>query len=225
MTETVLTAHRLRRLSRGAIAYGAVGIVLAVVLVLSELLLAARLDSIVARVSNRLASVATTVEATASALDAAADAAHSFSATVDQVQPTLEEVETTLVELTSTLRDLETNLGTISIIGQQPFSGAAQRIGQVGDRLESLHARIGGLGDSLPDNEAKLTALGDSLTALATQLRSVNAQLGSGEIEEGLSELVGILRIALFLLAAWFAVPAIASLWLGLWLRRALEPG
>lgn len=225
MTDTVLTAPRLRRLSRGAIAYGVIEIVLAVVLVLSELLLAARLDSIVGRVSNRLASVSATVDTTAIALDAAADAAHSFSGTIDQVQPTLNEVETTLVELTSTLRDLETDLGTISIIGQRPFAGASQRIGQLSDRLESLHARIGGLGSTLADNEAKLAALGDSLSALATQLRSVNGELGSGEIEAGLSELVGILRIALVLLAAWFAVPAIASLGFGLWLRRELEPG
>ena len=206
------THRQLRTLSTGLVVYGVVGIILAVVMLGAVVAISGRLDSLAGRVSDRLGTISTTVDKTATALDRAASTSGSFAATIGQAGPTLQKVDSSLGEVIATLRELETTAAAVSFLGQTPLASLSGRFGTIADQLETLQGQVSTLGGNLADNQANLAALGTSLTDLAAQLRQVNEILGSGEIEASLGEIVSLVRLALALLAVWFAVPAIAAL-------------
>jgi hypothetical protein len=219
------THRQLRTVSTGLLAYGVVGVVLAIVLLGAVVVISSRLDSLAGRISDRVATVSATVDKTATALEHAGSTSGSFAVTIGQAGPTLQNVDATLGEVVATLKDLQTTAATVSFLGQTPLASLSDRFGKIADQLATLQGQVSTLGSNLADNQANLTALGTSLTDLATQLRSIDDILGSGQIESSLADMVSVVRLALLLVAVWFAVPAIAALWFGIWLRRELAAG
>ena len=59
---------------------------------------------------------------------------------------------------------------------------------------------------------------------LAGELDNVQQVLESGTIETRVSEGFGFLRAGLIAMTIWLALPAIAALFIGIWLRRAVAP-
>ena len=115
---------------------------------------------------------------------------------------------------------------TLSILGQTPLSSMSDRFAQ--DRRPSSRrsrARSASSAAISATTRSNLSELGSRTTDLATQLRLVSEVLASGEIEDSLSEIVTVVRLALALLALWFAVPAIAALGFGIWIRREFLAG
>jgi len=214
------TTHQLRTLSTGLIVYGVVGIVLAVVMLGAVVAVGNRLDGIAGKMSSRLTTISATVDRTATALEHAGTTSQSFAGTLDQAGPTLTQVDTALSDVVSTLQELQTTSAALTFLGQQPLASLSGRFGQIATQLGTLQTQVGTLGSNLGDNKTNLVALGASLTDLAGQLRQVDDVLGSGEIESSLSDIVTVVRAALALLAVWFAVPAIAALGFGIWVRR-----
>ncbi len=236
MTETVTqaieppiapsdTRRRLRTLSTGLIVYGVIGIVLTVVLLGGELLLSSRMEVVALRVTTQLGNVATTLDKTATSLDAAADASTGFAVTIEQSAPTLHQVDDTISTMAPTLRQLQVALGGVSILGASPFGAAGEKLGSVATQLEGLQGQVSLLADNLTKNKTTLVALGASLNDLATQLRGTRDTLDSGLVEESLADMIGIVRLSIALLALWFAVPAVAALLFGIWLRGQLTTG
>jgi phage-related minor tail protein len=113
----------------------------------------------------------------------------------------------------------------VSILGQTPLASLAGRFGTLADTLGALQAQVATLHDNLADNQANLVALGASLSDVAVQLRQVDAILGSGEIQDSLGTTIAVIRWLMALLAVMFAVPAVAALAFGLWLRRQIAAG
>ena len=223
------TRRSLVTVARGLIAYGVIGIVLAVVLLGAVVAISNRLDEVAGRLTGRLDTISQTFDRTAAVLDDAASTSTRFSTTVAQAVPTLQQVDTSLGEVVTTLHELQATTATLTILGQTPLASLSDRFGRIADQLAVLQGQVSTLGANLGTNTTNLAALGTSLSALASQLRAVNDVLGSGEIESSLGDLIGIVRLALGLLAVWFAVPAIGALAFGLWLRREIagrtEPG
>jgi len=216
------TQQLLQRLSRGLVVYGAIGVVLALVMSGAIVVLTGRLDSVVGRVSDNLGTISATVDQTATALDRANSTSASVAATVGQAGPALQKVDGTVTGMISTLRDLQSTSAAASFLGQTPLASLADRFGSVADSLAALHGEISTLGGSLADNQANLARLGTSLSDVAVQLRGVDAILGSGEIQGSLAETVTVIRWTMLLLAAMFAAPAVAALAFGVWIRRQL---
>ncbi len=219
------TRRQLKQLSTGLVVYGIVGIVLTIVLLGVSLTIGSRLETLSGRLSDRLETISQTVDKTATTLEHAGSTSGSFSTTLDQGVSTIGQVETTLGEVVGAVRDIQTAASAVSILGQTPLAGLSDRFGRVAGQLETLQAQVGTLGDNLAGNQSNLAALGTSMTDLATQLRGVSQVLQSGEIEDSLHEIVSIIRWSLSLLAIWFAVPAIAALAFGIWIRRQLSDG
>jgi septal ring factor EnvC (AmiA/AmiB activator) len=217
------TTHQLRTLSTGLVAYGVVGIVMAVIMLGAVVAIGSRLDGIAAKMSSRLTTISATVDRTATALEHAGTTSQSFAGTLDQAGPTLAQVDTALTDVVSTLQELQTTSGALTFLGQQPLASLSGRFGQIATQLGTLQIQVGTLGANLGDNKTNLVALGGGLTDLAGQLRQVNDVLGSGEIESSLSDIVTVVRAALALLAVWFAVPAVAALGFGIWIRRQVR--
>lgn len=219
------TRRRLRTLSTGLIAYGVIGIVLTVVLLGGELMLTSRMESVALRVTTQLGNVGDTLDKTATSLEAAGDASTGFAVTIEQAAPTLHQVDDTISTMAPTLRQLQVTLGGVSLLGATPFGAAGEKLGQVATQLEGLQGQVSLLADNLTTNKATLITLGSSLKDLATQLRSTRDTLGSGVVEDSLADLIGIVRLSIGLLAIWFAVPAVAALLFGVWLRGQLDAG
>ena len=216
------TSRQLEVLSKGSIAYGAIGLVMAVVLLVVVVVVGARLDALSGRLGDRLGTVAQTLERTATTLDRASATSLGFGATVDQAVPTLVQVDTSLGEVGSTLREAQVEMAAVSLLGQQPLLALSDRLGRVATNVDTLRTEMSTLGVNLAANKANLVELGTSLSDLASQLRQADQVVASGEIESSLGDVVGIVRLSLALLAIWFAVPAAGALAFGLWLRRQL---
>jgi prefoldin subunit 5 len=217
------TQRQLKTLSNGLVVYGIVGIVLTVVLLGVSLTIGSRLESLSSRLSDRLDTISQTVERTAATLDRAASTSGSLSTTMEQAVTTIGQVDTTLGEVVATVRELQSTASTLTIFGQTPLTSLADRFGRVAGQVETLQAQIGTLGEDLATDRSGLSSLGTSMTDLASQLRQVSRVLSSGEIEDSLREIVSIIRWTLGLLAIWFAVPAVAALVAGIWLRRQVS--
>lgn len=217
------TRRRLGTLSKGLIAYGVIGIVLTVLMLGAVVAVGNRLDAVAGRMSSRLTTISATVDRTATALERAGSTSQSFGGTLDQAVPTIAQVDKALTDVVATLKDLESTSSVLTFLGQQPLAALSGRFGQIATQLGALQGQLSTLGTNLSDNRTNLAALGTSLTDLAAQLRQANVTLGSGEIESSLSEIVLLVRGALALLAVWFAVPAVAALAFGIWVRRQIR--
>ena len=215
--------RQLRQLWTGLVVYGVVGIGLTVVLLGAVGLITGRLDDLSDRLSTRLDTISQTVAKTAITLDRAGETSQGFATTLDQAVPTLGQVDTSLGEVVITLKDLETTTANLTVFGQRPFAALSERFGRIAGQLEALQAQIRVLGANLGANGTNLAALGTSLADLGTQLRAIDAVIGSGELQSSLADIVSAIRLALALLAVWFAVPAVGALVLGLWIRRQLD--
>jgi hypothetical protein len=217
------TGRQLQALSTGSIAYGAIGLVMAVVLLGVVFVVGGRLDALTVRLGDRLGTVGQTLDRTAVTLDRAGATSLGFGVTVEQAVPTLAQVDTSLGEVGATLREAEAEMAAVNLLGQRPLAALSERLGRVATNVDTLRTQMSTLGVNLAANKANLVELGTSLTDLASQIRRADEVVASGEIESSLGDVVGIVRLSLALLAIWFAVPAAGALAFGLWLRRQLE--
>jgi hypothetical protein len=216
------TGRQLQVLSNGSIAYGAIGLVMAVVLLVVVIVVGGRLDGLAVRLGERLGTVGQTLERTAVTLDRAGATSLGFGVTVEQAVPTLAQVDTSLGEVGATLREAEAEMAAVNLLGQRPLAVLSERLGRVATTVDTLRTQMSTLGVNLAANKANLVELGTGLTDLASQIRRADEVVASGEIESSLGEVVGIVRLSLALLAIWFAAPAAGALAFGLWLRRQL---
>ena len=117
----------LARLSQGLVAYGIIGLVIAV-LGLGLLLYAnTRLDAAGARVETSLVPLATTLDRTADALHDAATTAETFGTTLDRTEEAVSAAATTIIGVRTNLQTLESVLRAVNILGVSPLGPAARR--------------------------------------------------------------------------------------------------
>jgi hypothetical protein len=213
----------LRRLSLGLIAYGVVGLVLAVAGLLVLMSVGGRVTSAVDRTSTQVESLVATLEDSSRALRNAGSSAISFAATLERTPPSVRQVAAAMDNLQGNLRTVESQLGSLNILGSRPLADVARLFGQMATDIDGLDTRLEGIALDLEDNKAKLLTSVASLQALGDRLGAVAADLGSGRIQDGLADLPGTLTILALLIVAWMALPAAGALALGWWLRRVLS--
>ena len=213
----------LRRLSVGLIAYGGVGLVLAVAGLLVLASVGGRVTSAVDRTSTQVESLVATLEDSSRVLRDAGTSAVSFAVTLERTPPSVRQVAATMVNLQGNLRTVESQLGSIAILGARPLADVARLFGQMATDIDGLDTRLEGIAADLEDNKAKLLNNAASLRALGDRLDAIAADLGSGTIQDGLADLPGTLTVLALLIVAWMAIPAAGALALGWWLRRLLS--
>jgi hypothetical protein len=117
-------------------------------------------------------------------------------------------------QLGGALRTLSSSL-RISVLGSQPFAGAADEFERVAQQADRVAADLDGASSSM-----RLTS--EDLASIADDLASMRADVDRLRDEAGTAVDVGPWRVMLALLFAWLAIPAAVSLWLGLrWWRPA----
>jgi uncharacterized phage infection (PIP) family protein YhgE len=212
----------LRRLSVGLIAYGLIGLVVAVIGLGGLFLVSSRINTAADRADTTLGELTATMDKTATALKDASATATSFATTIDTSSTALGQAAVTIRGVGPQLHDLETQFRSINILGAQPLLRAADLMGQVATGIDGLDVKIDGVASALLDNKAALLKNADSLGALGTQMSALSVRIKSGVIQESLDDQQAVVTLLILIFVMWTAVPAIGALLLGIWLRREL---
>lgn len=122
-------------------------------------------------------------------------------------------------ELSGTMASLRDTSGTLSILGTRPLSGLTADFDRVAGRAHELAATMTSLARSLDGNTVDFATVAADATALRIQVRELRDLVaGDGSADVGGS--LGQLFVVVLLLLVWLALPAGASLAVGVaWLR------
>jgi hypothetical protein len=223
VTEQLELRGGLRRLSTGLIAYGVVGITVALLGLAALGWTAARVASLADTVDSEVARLVSTLDRTADTLHDAGTSAVAFAVTLERTPPSVRQAAATIRNLRPNLQSIEAQLSAINILGSRPLADAARLFGEMASDLQGLDTRLeliaddlGTDRDALLRNAGSLNELGDRTAALAERVRT-------GFIQGGLDDLRAVLVLTILVFVGWTAVPAVGALALGLWLRRALR--
>jgi len=212
----------LRRLSRGLIAYGIVGLVVAAIGFGALVWVNSRVSSLRGEAEATVDQLATTMELAANALHGASTTAQTFSETVDRSAQAVSAAAVTITEVRSDLSALEAQLRSVSILGATPLSSPADAVGRIAVSMEGLDTRLSLIADGLKGNRDALAGNATSLGQLGDSTEALAARLGSGDDHDSLGEVQLVMAVTLLVTAAWSCVPAAGALVLGVWLRREL---
>jgi hypothetical protein len=213
----------LTRLSRGLIAYGIIGLVIAGLGLGLLAYVDTRVDAAGERVGTTVDQLATTLDRTAKALHDASTTAQTFTVTLDTTEAGVSAAADTIIGVRTNLESLESVLRTINILGLTPLGPAADAVGGVADSIGGLDARLTAVADSLEANRDALAANATSLGQLGDSTAAMADRLRSGVVEDSLADVHLVIVTMLLVLAAWTTVPAIGALVLGIWLRGELR--
>ena len=214
----------LRRLSVGLIAYGAIGLAIALLGLVGLLYVAGRIGDLADRATTQVESLIATIDSSATVLDDAGGSARSFAVTLERTPPTVRQAAQTVGSMQANLRDIEGQLAAVAILGSRPLSGTAARFGEMATNLEGLDTRLSLIASDLEQNRDRLLTNAASLTRLGERLDTIAAELRAGFVSDSLADLTVVPMVVVGLLVLWGLAPAVGALALGLWLRRTLGP-
>jgi hypothetical protein len=213
----------LPRLANGLIAYGVIGLVLALIAALALVWAGGRFSSLGGRIESQAAAIAATLDASAEALQDASTSATSFAVTLERTPPIVRQVASALADIEASLQAVSGQLTQIDILGRQPLAGTAERVTNMAAALDGLDARLELVAGDLEGNRDALLANSASLAALGEQLTSVAEQLRSEDLGSALADIRAVLVVFGLILLTWIVLPSAGALALGWWLRGVID--
>lgn len=210
----------LRRLATGLIAYGVVGLTLALVALIAVVWAGGRLGAVGERVTTQVAAVVETLDRTSTAIADAGTSAASFSVTMERTPPVVRQTAQAIADVRTDLRAAESQFSQFEILGRRPLGSVAESFGRMAGNLDGLDERLGLIATDLESNRTALLANASSLEALGARLGLVAEDLRGGVVQDGFADLQLSATILAIVLLIWVTIPAIGALWLGRWLRR-----
>ena len=211
---TEITPRESRRLAAGLIVYGVVGLLLTIAAIVAVFWLNGQFSETRKDIGTQVDALERTLAATSTSLRAAADSADGFGRTLDQSMPGLESAAGVLGRVESAL----------VAVGKLPFGLAPDSVHELADELGTLSTTLSQIAGSLAPNSAQLGETTASLRALATEIDGLTATLEDGIVERGADQGFNFLRAGVIALTIWLALPSLAALLIGIWLRRAVAP-
>ncbi|HUR16912.1 MAG TPA: hypothetical protein VMZ33_06480 [Candidatus Limnocylindrales bacterium] len=116
---------------------------------------------------------------------------------------------------------------TIPIIEAQPFVGLAPGFDQTGQQLQQLSIDLSTIGTSLDTNRGDVVATSENLVDLARSVGDLTEALQAGPPVAITEDAVDSFRLAIFAIAGWVVLFAVACVLVGLYLifsgRRAVR--
>lgn len=216
----MIETWHVRRLSRGLIAYGIVGIILSGIGLGATVWVNGHITSIRNDVEATAARLTTTMELAATVLRGASTTARSFGGTADQTAQAVSSASVTAGELRSDLSALESQLRSVSFLGATPLSSSADAVGRIATSLDGLDAQLALVADSLTGNRDALAGNAATLIELADSTDALAARLGQSVGQDSFGDVQQVIAVTLLMFAAWSFVPAVGAFALGMWLRR-----
>jgi hypothetical protein len=210
-------------LSRGLIAYGIVGLVVAAIGFCALVWVNGRIGQIRHDAEGTVARLATTMELAANVLHGASTTAQSFGTTVDQSAQAVSAAAVTITGVRSDLSALEAQLRSVNILGATPLSAPADAVAGIAASTVGLDTQLSLVADSAKGDRAALAGNATTLVELADSTQALAARLGSGVGQDSFGDVQQVMAVTLLMFAAWSFVPAAGALALGVWLRRQLS--
>jgi hypothetical protein len=225
MTDGEVLGLPARRLGNGLVAFGVVGLVVTIILAVVWLGMLVAMQDLDETLEADREALAAALTSTSDLMDSTADAIESTTAAMGNVSVALDDAADLLDRLGQTTASLADALN-VTILGQQPFAGAAENLEEIATDLDTFAGHAATLASDIE-------TLGPPLTQLAGDLRTVEESVGALalRVDEfgGIERLVGLVRVYALLsavLAAWLAVLAAGCVWAGRQLRAAtVTPG
>jgi hypothetical protein len=226
-------ARRRRRLGIGLLGFGISGLVLVVaagILVLGSLSavdnaasgFARQRAEIVAMLEGQRAAIVAMLDPAAAALNDVATSASNAGASLTAARDASRRAADLTSRLASSFEGMA-SLGSFEVLGARPFAGVAAQFADVAAQSRSLSADLMTTADSLSRNVADTNAVAADLRDLAGRLTALEATVqpgAPGNGSDGGTLPIGLARLVLLGLLAWFAIPAVVSTWLGWRLTR-----
>ncbi len=208
------------RLSRGLIAYGIVGLVVAAIGFGAIVWVNGRIGQIRDEAEGTVARLATTMGLAANVLHGASTTAQSFSTTVDQSAQAVSAAAVTITGARTELTALEAQLRSVNILGATPLSAPADAVGRIASSIDGLDTRLSRIADSVKGDRDALAGNATAILQLGDSTQALAARLGSGFGQDSFGDVQQVIAVTLLMFAAWSFVPAAGALVLGVWLRR-----
>jgi hypothetical protein len=216
---TLLGVER-RRAGNALLAFGVIGVVLAGVIALALVGTAIATRDLDDRLQADQARLAETLDELAVTTAAAVTSIENASATLETSSAAVLDARTVLDELATASDSLADSLG-ITIFGNQPFAGAAQRFRTFSDRVRVFSEDATGIADAIGTNSEDMSTLADRVALMETQLGDYAERVAGSERIGQVGTWVAVSVLLGGLLAAWLAVAAGACAWVGWKLRSA----
>ena len=211
---TEITPRESRRLSTGLIVYGAVGVLLSIAAVVAVFWLNGEFSDTRDELSVQVDQLEQTLAATSQSIVDAADTADGFTATLDDAAPGLASASRVIGRLQT----------TVTRVPSLPFGSSAESLQSLASDLGALSVSLGGIASSLAPNSEQLTKTTTQLRTLAGEVDNLRGTLEDGLVERGADQGFNFLRAGIIALTIWLALPSVAALLIGIWLRRAVSP-
>lgn len=216
---TLLGLER-RRAANALLGFGVIGVALAGVIALALVGTAIATRDLDDRLQADQARLAETLDELAVTTAAAVTSIENASATLDTSSAAVLDARTVLDELATASDSLADSLG-ITIFGNQPFAGAAQRFRTFSDRVRVFSEDATGIADAIATNSDDMSTLADRVALMETQLGDYAERVAGSERIGQIGTWVAVSVLLGGLLAAWLAVAACACAWVGWKLRSA----
>ncbi len=214
MPGTEITPRESRRLSTGLIVYGTVGVALSIAAVVAVFWLNGQFGDTRDELSVQVDQLEQTLQATSQSIVDAADTADGFAATLDDAAPGLASASRVIGRLQT----------TVTRVPSLPFGSSAESLQSLASDLGALSVSLGGIASSLEPNSEQLTKTTAQLRTLAGEVDNLRVTLEDGLVERGADQGFNFLRAGIIALTIWLALPSVAALLIGIWLRRAVSP-
>ena len=153
----------------------------------------------------------------------ASTTAQTFTTTLGSTEEAVSAAANTIIGVRTNLETLESVLRAVNILGVSPLGPAANAVGGIATSIKGLDTRLTAIADGLSANGDALAANATSLGQLGDSMASLAERLRSGTVQDSLADVHLVIVAMLLLMTVWAAVPAIAALAFGAWLRRELR--
>jgi hypothetical protein len=215
---TLLSVDR-RRAGTALLAFGVVGVILAGVIALALVGTAIATRDLDDRLAADQARLAETLDELSVTTAAAVRSIENAAGTLDTTGLSVQDARDVLEELATASDSLADSLG-ITIFGNQPFAGAAQRFRTFSDRVRVFSEDATGIADALATNSEDMGALANRVALMETQLSDYAERVAGSERIGQIGTWIAVSVLLGGLLATWLAVAAGACAWVG-WKLRA----
>lgn len=212
----------LRRLSTGLIAYGLIGLVVALLGLIALAWAGGRVSAVADSVDVEVEQMTVTLDRTADSLHDAGALAGSFAVTLERTPPSVRQAAATIRDLRPNLEQIGVQLRSFEIFGSAPLAGPGGVFQEMATGMRDLDTQLETIAADLDTDRGALVANARSLTEAGDQTAILADRVRAGFIQESLDDIRAVLTVAIAVLVGWAAIPAMGALLLGLWLRRTV---
>jgi hypothetical protein len=214
----------LRGLGLCFVAYGAAGVVILIVGVLSVSRPLDEVRSLTRTLEEQRAGLVTSLDATARTLDDAAGGVDGMDDSLTQARAATDRAAGLANDVSFTMGQLAGAMH-IEILGNRPLEALSSNFSRAAGQLAALASDLGAIGTALSQNEADVRVVSEDLRTLRDSVDELADLVEGGPRLEVSATAIDTIRLVVAALFIWLLTLAVASIVFGvaLW-RRASTP-